>query len=463
MFPCEPGLDWGQSRGKIFYDEWKADILLTLQDTWPLHGLSEKVNWVPLVPIDHDPIPPLVVQMMHHPALVKPIALTKWGQQQLKSVGVDSYYIPHGVHTQCFAPNPLIREKQRADLGFEDSFVVGMVGTNSVERKNWSVACRAFALFAKGKDDVIFYMHTEMASRFGINLFDLRKTLGLEEKICFPEANRMIIGISNEKMAALYNAMDVFLMPSKGEGFCIPIIESQACGVPVITTKCTGQAELLGAGWFIEDLHPHWTTQSSYQFECRAEEVVDKLERAYTLWKDNNMMSLREQARAKALEYSWDTLITDYWKPVLEDIEKRIKQPKNLEGVQEWRLLLMPQTCSPRKVLDLGCGITKPYEKYLTTLGEYIAFDKREGKGITVGDAHNLPFADKEFGFVWCSELLEHVENPKQVVAEAKRVANHGVILFSTPTTSSFRLDPDHKEVKIDYVRLATGDGLLAW
>jgi glycosyltransferase involved in cell wall biosynthesis len=463
MFPCEPGQDWGQIRGKIYFDEWKADVLITLQDTWPLEGLSEEVKWVPWTPVDHDPIAPMVVSMMHHSAIVKPIAMTRWGQEQLNNAGVESYYIPHGVHTQCFEPDPELREKRRKLLGFEDMFVIGMVGTNTVERKNWSAALRGFEIFARGKDDVVFYMHTEMNSKFGVNLFMLREYLKIEEKTCFPDPNKMLMGIDNMEMRALYNTMDVFLLPTKGEGFGIPIVEAQACGVPIITTKCTSHAELVGAGWFITDLHPHWTPQGSFQFDCRAEEVAEKLEIAYKTWQTGGMADLREKARVKALEYSWDTLVPEYWAPTLEDIQERINRPKNLEGIQPWRQLLIPQTCNPRKVLDLGSGITKPYEPILKMLGEYVAVDNRGGDSIVQADAHNLPFEDEEFGFVWCSEVLEHVNDPKRVVDEAKRVGKHGIILFSTPTNPNFRLDPDHKVVELPYARLATGDGLIDW
>lgn len=80
-------------------------------------------------------------------------------------------------------------------------------------------------------------------------------------------------------------------------------------------------------------------------------------------------------------------------------------------------------------------------------------------------DAHNLKFGDKEFGFVWMSEVLEHVSRPQKVIAEAKRVGVHGVCLFSTPADSTcFDADPDHHEVKgIDYVTIAGGDGLITW
>jgi 2-polyprenyl-3-methyl-5-hydroxy-6-metoxy-1,4-benzoquinol methylase len=60
--------------------------------------------------------------------------------------------------------------------------------------------------------------------------------------------------------------------------------------------------------------------------------------------------------------------------------------------------------------------------------------------------------------------MLEHVDNPKKVISEMKRVGKHGVCLFSTPQNTFFKLDPSHKVVTgIDYQVLNTGDGMISW
>lgn len=45
-------------------------------------------------------------------------------------------------------------------------------------------------------------------------------------------------GLAPEKeIVKIYNSFDVFVMPSEWEGFCIPILEAQGCGVPVIVRE----------------------------------------------------------------------------------------------------------------------------------------------------------------------------------------------------------------------------------
>jgi glycosyltransferase involved in cell wall biosynthesis len=460
--------DWGIQYAPIFYNDWKADILLSLIDVWVQRGLNNTIKWVPWTPIDHNPPSPAVIQTLKESfGLVKPIAMSLYGQAQLKAKDIDAYYIPHSVDTKVFRPIPEWGKETRDKYGWQNKFVIGTVGTNNYERKNWSAALRGVALFAKKHpDEVVYIMHTEPTDNRGINLLELITALGLQDVCKFPSTTELLVGIPQEEMARMYSTLDVFLLPTKGEGFGIPLIEAQACGTPIITTNCTACTELMGGGWLLKDLTPQWTQQGSWQFECKPEEIAEKLQRAYEAKKKGWIVDVQAKARAKAMEYDEDVVFKELWPPVLADIEQRLKSKAlNLEGVQEWRLNFIPTTCLPRRVLDIGCGMTQPYKKFLTHLGDYVGVDNRDcaNGDVVKADANNLPFKDGEFGFVWCSEVLEHVDSPQRVVDEAKRVGKHGVILFSTPANQFFKLDPSHKIVNIPHSLCSTGDGLVTW
>jgi glycosyltransferase involved in cell wall biosynthesis len=465
IYPNNPG-DWGIKHATMFYADWNADIFLTLVDEWVLKGLDQNIKHVPWIPIDHDPIPDMVVNTLKESlGLVKPIAMSKFGQEQLKKVGIESYYIPHTINTELFKPDAEARKFAREKYQWQDKFVIGTVATNHTERKNWSAGMKAVSIFKKmHPGEIIYYMHTNPMDERGIDLMKLRKVLDIEDITKFPSQAEVTIGIPQETMARMYTVLDVFLLPTKGEGFGIPLIESMAAGTPCITTNCTAQAEIVGdSGWLIKDLVPEWTLQSSWQFNCHPEEIVELLEKAYQAKKDGSIAEKQKASREKAMEYDEEKVYAELWPPVLADIEKRIKAPKNMEGVQAWRLSFIPPTCLPRRVLDIGAGVTTPYKKFLEGLGEYVAIDLKEADGVQKMDAHDLKFEDGEFGFAWCSEMLEHVSDPVKVLSEMKRVAKHGVCLFSTPQNSYFRLDPSHKVVNIPYITLNTGDGLLTW
>jgi glycosyltransferase involved in cell wall biosynthesis len=50
---------------------------------------------------------------------------------------------------------------------------------------------------------------------------------------------------SHEQLANLYRSADVFLMPTKAEGWGLPLIEAAATGLPIVTTFHSGQTEFL--------------------------------------------------------------------------------------------------------------------------------------------------------------------------------------------------------------------------
>jgi len=52
-------------------------------------------------------------------------------------------------------------------------------------------------------------------------------------------------GISEDMMASVYASGDCLVNPTKGEAFGLPNLEALACGLEVITTRCSGQLDYL--------------------------------------------------------------------------------------------------------------------------------------------------------------------------------------------------------------------------
>lgn len=58
--------------------------------------------------------------------------------------------------------------------------------------------------------------------------------------------------LQNEDLVALYNAAQLFIMPSIYEGFGLPVLEAMRCGCPVVTTKNGSLREVAGdAAYFV--------------------------------------------------------------------------------------------------------------------------------------------------------------------------------------------------------------------
>lgn len=94
------------------------------------------------------------------------------------------------------------------------------------------------------------------------------------------------------------------------------------------------------------------------------------------------------------------------------------------------------------KVLDVGSG-NVPFHAatHLADLAvdddEYgragVPFKHVEGKPVYRCDIEQLPFGDKEFDFVYCSHVLEHVHHPERACRELMRVARRGYIETPSP------------------------------
>lgn len=93
------------------------------------------------------------------------------------------------------------------------------------------------------------------------------------------------------------------------------------------------------------------------------------------------------------------------------------------------------------RVLDIGSGDI-PF-KYATDLADIAIEDDKygragvpfkyiAGKPVFECNVEELPFDDKEFNFVYCSHVLEHVAHPEKACDELMRVAKRGFI--ETPT-----------------------------
>jgi hypothetical protein len=93
------------------------------------------------------------------------------------------------------------------------------------------------------------------------------------------------------------------------------------------------------------------------------------------------------------------------------------------------------------KVLDIGSGAYPfPLATHLADLfegetphrAEPLVRDHRE---LRVCNIEELPYGDKEFEFVYCSHVLEHVSDPAKACEEIMRVGKRGYI--ETPTRTS--------------------------
>jgi glycosyltransferase involved in cell wall biosynthesis len=183
----------------------------------------------------------------------------------------------------------------------------------------------AFTLFKQKHKNAVYLLHTHDGQGMDgvVHFRELCMQNGLEigRDVIFTDPYFSFCGAPVEFMRDLYSSMDVFLLVSMGEGFGIPIVEAQACGVPVIVGDWTVMSELCFSGHKIDvnDATPFYTPQAAYMYMPKVEAIERKLSLEYM------KPSSKEKAREGALQYDADLVYSQYWHPVLADIEKSLK------------------------------------------------------------------------------------------------------------------------------------------
>lgn len=331
-FPCYPT---DHSRfGNLMLGDYAAHhagarqncLVMTLMDVWVMmQGLPNfsDLKFACWTPVDHDPAPPMVIDFLRR-SNARVIAMSRFGERELERHGFDPMYAPHAIDTTVFSPQPDLGLSSREKLGISpDTFVVGMVAMNQgiPSRKSFPQLFEAFAAFHARHPDSMLYIHGDVVGRNnGIELNALASACGIPN-----DASRatdylgLHIGLPQQTVAAIYNMFDVLAIPSMGEGFGIPLIEAQACGVPVITTDWTAMPELCGSGWLVDGDRWYDGTQRSFYKLPAVSEIDAALESAYQKARDPGV---KQKARVFAEQYDVDRVFEECWVPIMADLEK---------------------------------------------------------------------------------------------------------------------------------------------
>ncbi len=252
------------------------------------------------------------------------IAPSKHNIKELKKFGFNPDYAPWGVDTKLFKPDAEKRRIFRENLKLdEDVFIIGVVGANIFDdRKNLFNMIRAFCKMATVYPDVVMYIHCYLHS--SLPLIRYIQTCGFSDRIFYPDQRRIeLMNITEDEMVSTYNSFDVYCLPSKGESFCLPLVEAQACGVPAIVTDTTALPEMCKGGWLIpvdEDDY-EWAYFGGWWPKVRAQTIFEQLEVAYHEWKDGKIKDRAIQAKDGMAEFDWDNVYNNHWKPLIKKLE----------------------------------------------------------------------------------------------------------------------------------------------
>lgn len=308
------------------HDFHDADLTIVFADPFGLLKSARGLSQIPLAfwfPVDVNPLGEGDVTVLRE-SMGIPVAMSRFGQAVLRNEGADPLYVPHGVDTETYSPGDGTAYRDSLPGVADDTFVIGLCAMNrDPYRKGFFEQLAAFAAFHRRHPDSHLAIHSVPVATPGLNLSGMAARLGISRAVSFPEAYLYDMGMITEpQMADWYRGLDVLTLCSYGEGFGLPLIEAQACGIPVITTGASATAELCGAGWTVTGT-PFWANGHG---SCWIRPDVHDIEQGYEMaWlaREEGTMPRRE-ARDFAMLFDSDRVFEQYWKPVLGQLEERI-------------------------------------------------------------------------------------------------------------------------------------------
>ena len=133
--------------------------------------------------------------------------------------------LPDGIDCERFAFRPEVRQAVRREYGLDGKFVVGHVGHFN-PAKNHEKILSVFREICRRREDAALLLVGDGALEQDVR--NRVAELGLTDKVVFAGAHRDV--------ERFYQAMDVFLFPSRYEGFGMAMIEAQASGLKCVAS-----------------------------------------------------------------------------------------------------------------------------------------------------------------------------------------------------------------------------------
>lgn len=337
----------------------RPDYIATLTELWMADSVIDYLgvlaprmaSWLTCESPEAEPDYFKLLSMLHRRVFMSEFGLASHGGavESLKHKAGASLHVPHGVNGDVFriAPPELVAQWRKTQGVPEDGFLVFHNGQNQ-KRKNTVGILHAWQQFVqwlpageRGKVKLLLGTQPKVPILPADDVVSVRAIentinqggwdLGRMMERVFSEEERKTVafapkgyGVTDDVIAAQYNAAHVHLLPSLAEGFGVPLIEAMACGRSNIASDNSTTPEICGE-WGIKLECDEWNVEQSTGIVRpypSAKSILRGLQEAYALRETLDLPAYREGVRAHALsKYAWNGVV-DRWSEILRDVRK---------------------------------------------------------------------------------------------------------------------------------------------
>ena len=335
--------------------DFKPHIVISINDPWAYSFiqrslLRDKFKLILMPTVDSLPYKPLWINHLLLAEYV--VTYSDWSYQELqKLLGTNinlcgSMY--GGVDFNIFKPveNKALH-KQSFNLN-EDITILGFVARNQ-PRKLFPDLLYVLKEINEKRNNVFLLLRAASATPHGRgwDIPAIARSMGILNRILFtyycPSCSNIIIdlykgediycnscnkkslstkhSVPDDRLAQIYNLMDLYIQYAAAGGFEIPIIEAAACGVPVFTINATAMSDFPNTIGAIA-IEPFKMTTEISTFAERAvsdNHLTAKIILKYLKSHTNNSINTEIIQKTKEY-YHWDKIVKK-WNNLLESIK----------------------------------------------------------------------------------------------------------------------------------------------
>lgn len=348
-FPIFPAL--GKAGGNIYGLDRAVSLLLThnfdlvfiLNDSWvisyyldmfkkyiPKEKMPKIVVYFPVDSRGHD-----AEWYKNFDLVSQAVTYTEFGKKVVNATcpELNLKIIPHGVETNDFykiyenrdeARLALFGEEKLKGFGDLDKCFFVLNANRNQPRKKLDITFAGFSLFAKGKPrEVKLYMHSGVTDSH-VNLIKESRRYGIENRLILSSQDPGIQRLPVSRLNLIYNACDVGVNTSMGEGWGLTSTEHAVTGAVQVVPRHSSCEELFNDCGLLMETIIDWTFDNSETLGrvTTPQELARCLE---VLYRDPDLrkeLSERGMKKFSQPNYQWKN-VAQTWKDIFLEVCKK--------------------------------------------------------------------------------------------------------------------------------------------